>query len=81
MKPFNLEAALRGEKVVTKNGREVKQLTKFEGVTEWAIGHFCLAGVMVDGLGCSIKTWSIDGVYGQMQDDFQEFQLFMAEEE
>ena len=30
MKPFNLEAALRGEKVVTRDGREVTQLTHFE---------------------------------------------------
>ena len=32
MKPFNLEAALRGEKVVTRDGREVTQLVKFENL-------------------------------------------------
>ena len=30
LKPFNLAAALRGEKVVTRDGREVKQLTLFD---------------------------------------------------
>jgi hypothetical protein len=29
MKPFNLEEALNGAKVVTRDGREVTQLTKF----------------------------------------------------
>ena len=32
MKPFNLEAALRGEKVVTRDGRGVSQLIQFVGV-------------------------------------------------
>jgi hypothetical protein len=31
MKPFDLEAALRGEKVVTRDGREVTQLVRFKG--------------------------------------------------
>ena len=30
MKPFNLEAALRGEPVVTRDGRKVTQVTKFD---------------------------------------------------
>lgn len=32
MKPFDLEAAKAGAPVVTRDGREVKQLTVFEGV-------------------------------------------------
>jgi hypothetical protein len=30
---FDLEKALAGEKVITRNGREVTQITKFKGVT------------------------------------------------
>lgn len=32
MKPFNLEAALKGEKVVTRNGQEVGEIHYFKNV-------------------------------------------------
>lgn len=54
MKPFDLEAALAGAKVITKDGREVKQLTKFD--TDISR---CLVGV-VDKL---LLSWFEDGRY------------------
>ncbi len=53
MKPFDLKAALRGEKVVTRDGREVTQLVKFDvedcnrpvvGVVDDSIYKWSLAG-------------------------------------
>jgi hypothetical protein len=65
-KPFNLEEALNGAKVVTRIGLEVSQLTKFEGSKEYQ-----LAGVM-DG---KLQTWTEQGVYhaGESDED-----LFLA---
>ena len=54
LEKFNLEKALSGAKVVTRDGREVKQLTRFE-----ADSDYCLYGV-VSGL---VKDWTIDGRY------------------
>lgn len=53
MKPFDLEAALAGAPVVTWDGRQVKQLTKFNTTYR----EHVLYGV-VDGWVCS---WNIDG--------------------
>ena len=59
MKPFNLEAALRGEKVVTRDGREVTQLMKFDaphtvntvvGVQEGYVTCWSVEGASVRGL-------------------------------
>lgn len=55
MKPFNLEAALNGARVVTRDGSEVTQLVMFntdEGVR-------CLVGV-VSG---KLVSWFKDGKY------------------
>jgi hypothetical protein len=51
-KPFNLEKALNGAKVVTRDGREVTQLTKFE-----ARGCWELYGV-VEG---DVENWDNNG--------------------
>jgi len=52
MKEFNLEEALAGKPVITRNGKEVTKLTKFD-VKEGD----CLFGVM-DG---DVNSWEIDG--------------------
>lgn len=52
MKPFNLEAALAGAPVCTRDGREVTQLHKFDGVTYGLVG-------VIQG---QLYTWSVDGV-------------------
>lgn len=73
MRPFNLEAALRGEKVVTRDGREVTQLVKFEGV----IPPLTLMGV-VEGVDVP-HSWFSDGVkFALIQPD--SLDLFMHEE-
>ena len=73
MKPFNLEAALRGEKVVTRDGREVKQLVKFNRVDH----PVALWGV-VDGED-KPRSWYKDGVHFAILNP-SEFDLFMHEE-
>ena len=67
MRPFDLERALAGDKVVTRDGREVTQLTKFNSVGE------CLAAV-VDG---ELITWGEDGRYWANGKD-SGLDLFMA---
>jgi hypothetical protein len=52
-KPFNLEEALNGAKVVTRDGREVKELTKFEGLKDYP-----LVGI-VDS---QLHTWTTQGL-------------------
>jgi galactose mutarotase-like enzyme len=54
LEKFDLEKALNGAKVVTRDGREVTQLTKFEARDSWE-----LYGV-VDGKVCE---WFSNGIY------------------
>ena len=70
MKPFNLEAAIRGEKVITREGNEVTQLTKFENVRQDVEP---LRGV-VESIVC---TWSIDGRFYKDGEDHRR-DLFMG---
>ena len=51
MKPFDLTAALAGAPVCTRDGREVTQLHKFDGVTYGLVG-------VIQG---QLYTWSVDG--------------------
>jgi hypothetical protein len=51
-KPFNLKEALNGAKVVTRDGKEVKELTKFEGLKDYP-----LVGVLDNNL----ATWTTQG--------------------
>ena len=46
MKPFNLNDALAGHSVVTRNGRKVTQLHFFHGITD----KYCLYGVIDEDL-------------------------------
>ena len=55
-KEFNLEEALNGAKVVTRDGREVTQLVKFESV-----GNYPLVGV----LSGRVSNWTIEGMFRQ----------------
>lgn len=71
MKPFNLEAALRGEKVVTRDGREVSQLTKFD-VEDC---NRPVVGVVDD----SIYKWSPKGEWSLAM-ELSDLDLFMHEE-
>ena len=73
MKPFNLEAALRGEKVVTRDGREVTQLVKFNRVKP----PVALWGV-VDGANIPL-SWYVDGVQHALSNP-SPLDLFMYEE-
>jgi hypothetical protein len=68
MKPFDLKAALRGEKVVTRDGREVSNVTHFpvadtESVIAVIEGH--------------IYTFTSAGLYYE-EDDQSIHDLFMA---
>lgn len=69
MKPFDLEAALNGAKVITRDGFEVKQLTHFN------VNHdFVVYGVIAE---TKVYSWTIDGkVYEDAQPN--ELDLFMA---
>lgn len=53
-KEFNLQEALNGAKVVTRDGREVTQLTKFETIEE-----HCLYGVVDE----EIHSWLKNGTF------------------
>ena len=69
MKPFDLKAALSGAPVVTRDGREVTQLVRFDGATTYS-----LAGLL-DG---RIYTFTGVGKYSIGSENDQD--LFMREE-
>lgn len=68
--PFNLQAALAGARVITRDGREVHELTKFTKVTNSDLN---LAGVVN---GC-VVIWCKDGNYDPFYDK-SHLDLFMA---
>jgi hypothetical protein len=70
MKKFNLEKALAGEPVVTRDGRPVTQLTLFE-----IESNFPLKGV-VDR---NFSTWTKKGFFHDVKKDHP-YNLFMYEE-
>jgi hypothetical protein len=53
LEKFDLEKALNGAKVVTRDGREVKELTKFEGLKDYP-----LVGVLDN----QLQTWTTQGL-------------------
>ena len=71
MKEFNLEKALAGEPVITRNGELVTQITKFEDI----INPYCLCGKVLG----NIELFTIDGVFSLKFGESQ-FDLFMDEE-
>ena len=70
MKPFNLERALAGDKVVTRDGREVVQLFYADKV----IDDNDKVVAVVDGL---VETYTPDGFYYSTKKECI-FDLFMA---
>lgn len=69
MKPFDLKKALAGGPVITRGGRPVEQLTRFNITTT----KMPLRGT-VDG---TLQAWRTDGRYTSSDDDSQ-YDLFMA---
>ena len=69
MKAFDLEKALAGSKVVTRNGLKVTQITKFDGTDH--LCH-CLSGVA----GKTLRRWYLNG--GERSHEAGIFDLFMA---
>lgn len=67
MKPFNLEQALAGEPVVTRAGKPVTQLTKFDSNDS----AMPLRGVTEN----KIQAWSSVGLYSSGE---SRYDLFMA---
>ena len=55
MEKFNLERALAGEPVITRDGREVTQLAQFD----MKQGKQCLIGV----LDYDLERWTVEGNY------------------
>ena len=68
MNKFNLERALAGDKVVTRDGREVTQLTNFNVDAM----YMRLTGVV----GRELRYWHIDGINPTTTTD--DSKLFMA---
>lgn len=58
-KPFNLEEALAGAKVVTRSGKEVKQLTLFNCAATFPVY------ALIDG---QIESFTVLGNYGYQED-------------
>jgi hypothetical protein len=75
MKPFDLKAALRGEKVVTRDGREVTTVLQPDGLAE----PYTVAAV----LNGALYSYTESGVYEvgdryEIGDRFTQHDLFMA---
>jgi hypothetical protein len=72
LEKFDLEKAINGAKVVTRDGKEVKQLTYFDLSDDH---KYHLYGVV----GKSIRCWTITGQY-EPSDDNYDLDLFLAVE-
>jgi hypothetical protein len=72
MEQFNLERALAGEPVITRDGHEVYELVKFDRVKSYPI-----AGI-IDGL---LHRWTIDGKEFGHNSDESSLDLFMKPKE
>lgn len=84
LKPFNLEAALAGEPVITRNGRAVVDFHVFERLVQSS--DYPLKGIVLgDGVEISrMQSWTLEGKFyvidpsrKQVVDD-NELDLFMA---
>jgi hypothetical protein len=72
MKPFDLQKALAGEPVVTKNGQSVSQLTLFSLTKD----DYCIYGV-IEG---RIQRWTLIGQY-DFNHKNHDLDLFIGERE
>lgn len=70
-KPFNLEEALAGAKVVTRDGQEVSQLTFFKNVNTFPVF------AVIDG---EIEQFNIDGKFLPYVNDISKEDLFLEVE-
>ncbi len=73
MKPFNLEKALAGEPVITRDGRPVTQLIKFEAIVE---DGYVIYGVVNNKIFNFLDSGKYDRTF-----ESHCFDLFMAEPE
>jgi len=69
MKPFNLDEALAGKPIITKDGQKVTELTRFS-LTQ----KNCLIGVIDK----TLYSWTIDGKFTSRDESGMD--LFMAPE-
>ena len=72
LRPFDLSLALSGAKVITRDGREVTQLHKFE-----ITGAYLIHGV----LGGEVENWTKDGIYNNSDNEPDDNDLFLAPSE
>ncbi len=72
MKPFNLEEALKGKSVITRDGRPVNQLTLFKIGSHYL---YPLVGV-IEGMQ-DIHRWTADGTYCVKPEGERQVDLFM----
>ena len=70
MKPFNLELAMKGEPVVTREGKKILEIHCFEKV----LGQYRLVGVNENG---DLLSWTITGSYNNTEKGHKN-DLFMA---
>ena len=73
LKPFNLQEALAGKKVVTRDGREVIGIKFWNNATN---DKYSVAGC-IDGV---VQLWTKDGGYFGYRSDTSRLDLFMAPE-
>jgi hypothetical protein len=73
MEKFNIDRALAGEPVITRDGKEVTQLVYFHDV----IHKYCVYGVVGD----QVKTWCIDGKFFYDDPSERNADLFMKPKE
>ena len=67
---FNLEKALAGDKVVTRDNREVSQIVEFKGTAN----GYTLYGVVGD----EVESWKECGRFLALMDSDNPYDLFMA---
>jgi len=72
LEKFDLEKALNGSKVVTRDGREVLQLTKFESLRN----NYPLVGVLDN----ELKSWNEQGKHSNFYVGDSNLDLFLAVE-
>jgi len=73
MEKFDLERALAGEPVCTRDGRDVTQLVKFDAKNEDEV----IFGVIDE----EIYSWTIDGKWDNMVKSQSPFDIFMKPKE
>lgn len=74
--PFDLERALKGDKVVTKEGYKVTNIVKFPG----SVGEMCVYGVCDNGEETEVCDWNIKGKFNPRKENTS-MDLFMAPRE